>query len=190
MTDGACNSAASPIVFFRNSDQQIEMDHGPLNGRMTVSRGNSAGRTTNAFLIICPGGNEKFLRAIEGRHSPHGSMGAGLPCVLFCRYCHGDDGRQPSPARRLVGCASYFFPQGGYEPDFLPCRHGSTFVVASGRYRRCPFAARTARSPGGAASPSIATSQIVYGLLYAPDGCPVAIEALDGKTADPMTLTG
>jgi hypothetical protein len=28
MADGACNSAASPIVFFRNSDQQIETDHG------------------------------------------------------------------------------------------------------------------------------------------------------------------
>jgi hypothetical protein len=26
--DGACNSAASPIVFFRISDQQIETDHG------------------------------------------------------------------------------------------------------------------------------------------------------------------
>jgi hypothetical protein len=28
MADGACNSAASPIVFFRISDQQIETDHG------------------------------------------------------------------------------------------------------------------------------------------------------------------
>jgi hypothetical protein len=193
-------------------------------------------------------------------------MGVGLPWGLFCWYCHADHGRQPGPARRLVGCASDF-PQGGWdEPDFLPCRHGSTFVVASGRYRRCPFAARTARSPGGAASTSIATRsispspatrarpvcsqsmyprqrlirspddppgnslgrrscpalgrrrrkpavtqpaavraaqyvlvrprrlvssarQIVYGLLCAPDGCPVAIEVLDGKTADPMTLT-
>ena len=31
--------------------------------------------------------------------------------------------------------------------------------------------------------------QIVYGLLCAADGCPVAIEVFDGSTADPMTLT-
>ena len=31
--------------------------------------------------------------------------------------------------------------------------------------------------------------QIVYGLLCAADGCPVAIEVFDGNTADPMTLT-
>jgi transposase len=30
--------------------------------------------------------------------------------------------------------------------------------------------------------------QIVYGLLCAPDGCPVAIKVFDGNTADPMTL--
>jgi Transposase DDE domain len=30
--------------------------------------------------------------------------------------------------------------------------------------------------------------QIVYGLLCAPDGCPVAIEVFDGDTADPATL--
>src|SRR3954451_10324373 len=30
--------------------------------------------------------------------------------------------------------------------------------------------------------------QIVYGLLCAPDGCPVAIEVSNGDTADPMTL--
>ena len=30
--------------------------------------------------------------------------------------------------------------------------------------------------------------QIVYGLLCAPDGCPVAIEVFDGNTADPTTL--
>ena len=32
------------------------------------------------------------------------------------------------------------------------------------------------------------TLQIVYGLLCAPDGCPVAIEVFDGNAADPMTL--
>jgi len=31
--------------------------------------------------------------------------------------------------------------------------------------------------------------QIVYGLLCAPDGCPVAIEVFEGSTADPVTLT-
>jgi hypothetical protein len=31
--------------------------------------------------------------------------------------------------------------------------------------------------------------QIVYGLLCAPDGCPVAIEVFQGSTADPVTLT-
>ena len=31
--------------------------------------------------------------------------------------------------------------------------------------------------------------QIVYGLLCAPDGCPVAIEVFAGSTADPTTLT-
>src|SRR6516164_716625 len=31
--------------------------------------------------------------------------------------------------------------------------------------------------------------QIVYGLLCAGDGCPVAIEVFEGNTADPMTLT-
>src|SRR5215469_13537466 len=32
------------------------------------------------------------------------------------------------------------------------------------------------------------TLQIVYGLLCAADGCPVAVEVFDGNTADPMTL--
>ncbi len=31
--------------------------------------------------------------------------------------------------------------------------------------------------------------QIVYGLLCAPDGCPVAIEVFDGNTGDPKTLS-
>jgi hypothetical protein len=31
--------------------------------------------------------------------------------------------------------------------------------------------------------------QIVYGLLCAPDGCPVAIEVFEGSTGDPTTLT-
>jgi len=32
------------------------------------------------------------------------------------------------------------------------------------------------------------TLQIVYGLLCAPDGCPVAIEVFEGNTGDPITL--
>ena len=32
------------------------------------------------------------------------------------------------------------------------------------------------------------TLQIIYGLLCAPDGCPVAIEVFDGNTGDPTTL--
>ena len=32
------------------------------------------------------------------------------------------------------------------------------------------------------------TLQIVYGLLCAPDGCPVAVEVFDGNTGDPTTL--
>jgi Transposase DDE domain len=31
--------------------------------------------------------------------------------------------------------------------------------------------------------------QIIYGLLYAADGCPVAIEVFDGNTGDPTTLS-
>jgi hypothetical protein len=31
--------------------------------------------------------------------------------------------------------------------------------------------------------------QIVYGLLCAPNGCPVAIEVFEGSTSDPTTLT-
>ena len=31
--------------------------------------------------------------------------------------------------------------------------------------------------------------QIVYGLLCAADGCPIAVEVFDGNTADPMTLS-
>ena len=32
--------------------------------------------------------------------------------------------------------------------------------------------------------------QIVYGLLCAANGCPVAVEVFEGNTADPMTLAG
>jgi hypothetical protein len=49
--------------------------------------------------------------------------------------------------------------------------------------RCCPLAKRGYSRDGRRG-----TLQIVYGLLCAPDGCPVAIEVFDGNTADPMTL--
>jgi transposase len=50
--------------------------------------------------------------------------------------------------------------------------------------RRCPLAKRGYSRDG-----QKGTLQIVYGLLCAPAGCPVAIEVFDGNTADPMTLS-
>jgi Transposase DDE domain len=47
----------------------------------------------------------------------------------------------------------------------------------------CPLASRGYSRDGKKGS-----LQIVYGLLCAPDGCPVAIEVFEGNTADPMTL--
>jgi hypothetical protein len=49
--------------------------------------------------------------------------------------------------------------------------------------RCCPLAKRGYSRDG-----KKGTLQIVYGLLCAPDGCPVAIEVFEGNTADPMTL--
>ena len=49
--------------------------------------------------------------------------------------------------------------------------------------RCCPLARRGYNRDG-----KKGMLQIVYGLLCAPDGCPVAIEVFDGNTADPMTL--
>jgi hypothetical protein len=49
--------------------------------------------------------------------------------------------------------------------------------------RCCPLAKRGYSRDGRKG-----TLQITYGLLCAPDGCPVAIEVFDGATADPMTL--
>jgi transposase len=50
--------------------------------------------------------------------------------------------------------------------------------------RCCPLAKRGYSRDG-----KRGTLQIVYGLLCAPDGCPVAIEVFDGNTGDPTTLT-
>ena len=49
--------------------------------------------------------------------------------------------------------------------------------------RCCPLAKRGYSRDGRKG-----TLQIVYGLLCAPDGCPVAVEVFDGNTADPTTL--
>src|SRR3954449_232775 len=49
--------------------------------------------------------------------------------------------------------------------------------------RCCPLAQRGYNRDG-----KKGMLQIVYGLLCAPDGCPVAIEVFEGNTADPMTL--
>jgi transposase len=66
--------------------------------------------------------------------------------------------------------------------------HNGTLVLydVSSSYmegRCCPLAHRGYSRDGRKG-----TLQIVYGLLCAPDGCPVAIEVFDGNTADPMTL--
>jgi hypothetical protein len=50
--------------------------------------------------------------------------------------------------------------------------------------RRCPLALRGYNRDGKRGK-----LQIVYGLLCAPDGCPVAIEVFEGNTGDPTTLT-
>ena len=49
--------------------------------------------------------------------------------------------------------------------------------------RCCPIAQRGYSRDGRRG-----TLQIVYGLLCAPNGCPVAIEVFEGNTGDPMTL--
>jgi transposase len=49
--------------------------------------------------------------------------------------------------------------------------------------RCCPLAQRGYSRDGRRG-----TLQIVYGLLCAPDGCPVAIEVFEGNTGDPKTL--
>jgi len=49
--------------------------------------------------------------------------------------------------------------------------------------RCCPLAKRGYNRDG-----KKGMLQIVYGLLCAPDGCPVAIEVFDGNTGDPTTL--
>jgi len=49
--------------------------------------------------------------------------------------------------------------------------------------RRCPSAKRGYNRDGKKGK-----AQIVYGLLCAADGCPVAIEVFEGDTGDPATV--
>ena len=72
----------------------------------------------------------------------------------------------------------------------LAKRHlqGGTLVLydVSSSYlegRCCPLAARGYSRDG-----KLGKLQITYGLLCAPDGCPVAIEVFEGNTGDPATL--
>jgi len=51
--------------------------------------------------------------------------------------------------------------------------------------RCCPLAKRGYSRDGKKGA-----LQIIYGLLCAPDGCPIAIEVFEGNTADPITLAG
>jgi len=67
----------------------------------------------------------------------------------------------------------------------LGCGQGLRYDVSSSYLegRCCPLAQRGYNRDG-----KKGMRQIVYGLLCAPDGCPVAIEVFEGNTADPMTL--
>jgi transposase len=74
----------------------------------------------------------------------------------------------------------------------LAKRHlkGGTLVLydVSSSYvegRRCPLAKRGYNRDGKKGK-----AQIVYGLLCAADGCPVAIEVFEGNTGDPNTVAG
>jgi transposase len=66
----------------------------------------------------------------------------------------------------------------------LGCGQGLRYDVSSSYLegRCCPLAKRGYNRDG-----KKGMRQIVYGLLCAPDGCPVAIEVFEGNTADPMT---
>src|SRR4051812_19993953 len=67
--------------------------------------------------------------------------------------------------------------------------HGGTLVLydvssSSVEGRCCELASRGYNRDGKKGK-----LQIVYGLLCAPDGCPIAVEVFAGDTADPMTLS-
>jgi hypothetical protein len=92
----------------------------------------------------------------------------------------------------LYAALDWLLERQGPIEDALAKRHlkGGTLVLydVSSSYvegRCCPLAKRGYSRDGKKGK-----LQIVYGLLCAPDGCPVAIEVFEGNTADPMTLAG
>ena len=91
-----------------------------------------------------------------------------------------------SSTRRSTGCWSASRRSRPHWPDAI-CSNGTLVLYdVSSSYlegRCCPLA-----SAATTVTASSGTLQIVYGLLCAPDGCPVAIEVFDGNTGDPTTL--
>jgi hypothetical protein len=90
----------------------------------------------------------------------------------------------------LYAALDWLLERQGAIETALARRHlkGGTLVLydVSSSYvegRCCPLARRGYNRDGKKGK-----LQIVYGLLCAPDGCPVAIEVFAGNTADPMTL--
>ena len=90
----------------------------------------------------------------------------------------------------LYTALDWLFERQGAIEAALAKRHlkGGTLVLydVSSSYlegRCCPLAKRGYSRDGKKGK-----LQIVYGLLCAPDGCPVAIEVFEGNTTDPLTL--
>src|SRR5277367_4240327 len=90
----------------------------------------------------------------------------------------------------LYAALDWLLERQGAIETALAKRHlkGGTLVLydVSSSYvegRCCPLAKRGYSRDGKKGK-----LQIVYGLLCAPDGCPVAIEVFEGNTADPTTL--
>jgi Transposase DDE domain len=90
----------------------------------------------------------------------------------------------------LYAALDWLLERQGAIETALAKRHlkGGTLVLydVSSSYvegRCCPLAKRGYNRDGKKGK-----LQIVYGLLCAPDGCPVAIEVFEGNTGDPMTL--
>ena len=90
----------------------------------------------------------------------------------------------------LYAALDWLLERQGAIETALAKRHlkGGTLVLydVSSSYvegRCCPLAKRGYNRDGKKGK-----LQIVYGLLCAPDGCPVAIEVFEGNTADPTTL--
>jgi Transposase DDE domain len=65
---------------------------------------------------------------------------------------------------------------------------GRCCPLAKRGYLRIPVSLADANGMRDSRDGKKGTLQIVYGLLCAPDGCPVAIEVFDGNTGDPTTL--